>query len=77
MRGPARAGCTYPDVVDPQKSSYSNELDILALIYEGLTRIDNTKQTVPAAAETWKYNEDATQITFQLRRVSNTVTARR
>src|SRR5829696_3803551 len=30
----------YPDVVDPQKSSFANEIDILALAYEGLTRFD-------------------------------------
>lgn len=57
---------TYPDVVDPQKSSWTNELDILALIYEGLTRIDEHQQTIPAAAESWEYNADATQITFHL-----------
>jgi oligopeptide transport system substrate-binding protein len=57
----------YPDVVDPQKSSYSNEIDILALAYEGLTRFDTQLQTVPAAAESWEYNDDATQITFHLR----------
>ena len=57
----------YPDVVDPQKSSYTNEIDILALVYEGLTRLDTTQQTVPAAAESWEYNADATQITFHLR----------
>ena len=56
-----------PDVVDPQKSSYSNEIDILALAYEGLTRFDTELQTVPAAAESWEYNDDATQITFHLR----------
>ena len=56
-----------PDVVDPQKSSYSNEIDILALAYEGLTRFDTDLQTVPAAAESWEYNDDATQITFHLR----------
>ncbi|MFN8592455.1 MAG: peptide ABC transporter substrate-binding protein [Thermomicrobiales bacterium] len=57
----------YPDVVDPQKSSFSNEIDILALAYEGLTRLDTNLQTIPAAAESWEYNKDATQITFQLR----------
>ncbi len=57
----------YPDVVDPQKSSFFNEIDILALAYEGLTRLDTNQETVPAAAESWEYNDDATQITFTLR----------
>ncbi len=57
----------YPDVVDPQKSSFTNEIVIMALAYEGLTRLDENQETVPAAAEAWEYNEDATQITFTLR----------
>ena len=40
---------------------------MLALNYEGLTRQDNDLNTVPAAAESWEFNEDATQITFTLR----------
>jgi oligopeptide transport system substrate-binding protein len=58
---------TYPDVVDPQKSSFTAEIAVLALVYEGLTRLDDTQATVPAAAESWEYNDDATQITFKLR----------
>jgi oligopeptide transport system substrate-binding protein len=58
---------TYPDDFDPQKSSFTNEIDILALAYEGLTRLNEAQETVPAAAESWEYNEDATSITFTLR----------
>lgn len=58
---------TYPDDFDPQKSSFVNEIDILALAYEGLTRLDTDQATIPAAAESWEYNDDATQITFTLR----------
>jgi ABC-type oligopeptide transport system substrate-binding subunit len=41
---------SYPDVVDPQKSSTTPEIDILQLVYEGLTRLDTNQETVPAAA---------------------------
>jgi len=58
---------TYPDVFDPQKSSYTNEIDILALVYEGLTKLNEKQETVAAAAETWEYNADATKLTFHLR----------
>ena len=58
---------TYPDDFDPQKSSFTNEIDILALAYEGLTKLNDAQETVPAAAESWEYNEDATSISFTLR----------
>ncbi len=58
---------TYPDIIDPQKSSFVNEIAHLKLFYEGLTRLDQALETVPGAAESWEYNEDATQLTFQLR----------
>jgi oligopeptide transport system substrate-binding protein len=57
----------YPDIIDPQKSSFVNEIAHLQLIYEGLTRLDAELATVPAAAESWEYNEDSTVLTFHLR----------
>jgi oligopeptide transport system substrate-binding protein len=58
---------TYPDVIDPQKSSFVNEIAHLKNIYEGLTRLNEKLETVPAAAEKWEYNDDATELTFTLR----------
>jgi len=57
----------YPDVIDPQKSSFVNEIAHLQLFYEGLTRLDEKLETVAGAAESWTYNEDATELTFTLR----------
>jgi len=57
----------YPDIVDPQKSSFANEIAHLKLIYEGLTRLNEKLETVPGAAASWEYNEDATELTFTLR----------
>jgi oligopeptide transport system substrate-binding protein len=58
---------TFPDMLDPQKSSFVNEIANLQMIYEGLTRQNAELDTVPAAAESWEYNEDATELTFTLR----------
>ena len=58
---------TYPDVFDPQKSSFANEITILSMAYEGLTKLNENLEAVPAAAESWEFNDDATQITFKLR----------
>ena len=38
---------TYPDIIDPQKSSFVNEIAHLKLFYEGLTRLDQALETVP------------------------------
>ncbi|MFL5801121.1 MAG: ABC transporter substrate-binding protein [Roseiflexaceae bacterium] len=57
----------WPDTMDPQDSSVANEIGVLSLAYEGLTRLDKDLKTVPAAAEKWEYNANATEITFHLR----------
>ena len=57
---------TYPDIIDPQKSSFVNEIAHLQLMYEGLTKLDKDLKTVPGAAEKWEYNADATELTFTL-----------
>jgi oligopeptide transport system substrate-binding protein len=57
---------SYPDIIDPQKSSFVNEIAHLQMIYEGLTKLDKDLNTVAGAAE-WAYNDDLTQVTFTLR----------
>ncbi len=59
---------TYPDVVDPQKSSYVNEIATLKQIYMGLTTFNEKLETVPGMAEKWAYNADATQLVFTLKK---------
>jgi len=58
---------TYPDIIDPQVSSFVNEIAHLKLFYEGLTKFNDKLETVPGAAEAWEYNDDATGLTFHLR----------
>lgn len=58
---------SFPDMLDPQKSSFVGEIGHLKLVYESLTRLDKDAQTVPAAAEKWEYNADGTQLTFTMR----------
>ncbi len=57
---------SYPDIIDPQKSSFVNEIAHLKLMYEGLTRLNEKLETVPGAAEKWEYNADASEITFTI-----------
>jgi oligopeptide transport system substrate-binding protein len=59
---------TYPDIIDPQKSSFVIEIGHLKLIYMGLTTLNEKLETVPGAAESWKFNDDATQLVFTLKK---------
>ena len=53
---------TYPDVIDPQKSSFVNEIAHLQLIYQGLTTFNEKLETVPGAAEKWEYNDGCDRV---------------
>jgi oligopeptide transport system substrate-binding protein len=57
----------FPDVADPQKSSFTNEIELLSLNYEGLTKLDENLNTVPGGAESWSFNDDGTVLTFKIR----------
>ena len=57
----------YPDIMDPQKLSFTNEIVMVAANYEALTRLDKDLKSVPAAAERWEFNASGDEITFTLR----------
>lgn len=57
----------FPDIIDPQKSSFLAEIAHLVLAYEGLTALDVSGEVIAGAAERWESNEDASEWTFHLR----------
>lgn len=57
----------YPDVLDPQKASFTNEIEVLGLLYEGLVTLDHQGNIQPAGADTWQESPDGKQITFHIR----------
>ncbi len=57
----------FPQSLDPQQSSGTFLGTVLGANYEGLTRLDNTLNAVPAAAETWEVDDTLTTWTFKLR----------
>ena len=58
---------SYPDTIDPQKSSFVNEIGHLKLVYVGLTALNEKLETVPGGAESWEFNDEATLLTFHIR----------
>jgi oligopeptide transport system substrate-binding protein len=58
---------TYPDVLDPQKSSYGIEIEVLKLAYEGLLSLDNKGNIGPGGADKWEKSADGTSMTFHIR----------
>lgn len=58
---------TFPETLDPQQLSWTQEIGHAGLMYEGLTRFAADGSVLPGAAESWAPNADATEWTFTLR----------
>ena len=54
-----------PPTFDPQRNDWSFVVPSLA--YEGLTKLDEDLNVVPAAAESWEFSDDGLTVTFHLR----------
>lgn len=57
----------YPDVMDPQKSSFVNEIEALSLAYEGLTTVDANGIVGDGAADDIQVSADGLTMTFHIR----------
>lgn len=58
---------TYPDTLDPHTASQLEEVQVVRMLYEGLTKLDANLNVVGAAAESWRVAEDGVTWTFTLR----------
>ena len=58
---------TYPDIIDPQKSSFGIEIEVLKLCYEGLTALDAKGNLGPGSADKWTVAADGKSIVFHIR----------
>jgi oligopeptide transport system substrate-binding protein len=57
----------FPATLDPQLISFSNELNHARLIFEGLTRLDDSLKPSPGAAESWSFDQSGMELTLTLR----------
>lgn len=57
----------FPDMLDPQKSSFVNEIAALSLVYEGLGTIDADGEVHPAAADRFVVSSDGMSVTIHIR----------
>lgn len=56
-----------PTTWDPVTSSAGSDVQMLALTYDALTALDGNGNAVGWLAESWKYNNDGSEVTFTLR----------
>ncbi|MFE7226620.1 ABC transporter substrate-binding protein [Nocardioides sp. NPDC057577] len=56
-----------PTTWDPVTSSAGSDVQMLALVYEGITGLDEKGNPVPWLAEKWTYDPAGTQVTFTLK----------
>lgn len=56
-----------PTSWDPVTSRTGADINTISLPYASLTRLDSTGAVQPSLAKSWVYNQDGTQITFELR----------
>ena len=57
----------FPDVLDPQKASFVNEMAALSLVYEGLATIDANGEAHPAASDRYVVSSDGLSVTIHIR----------
>jgi peptide/nickel transport system substrate-binding protein len=55
------------DNLDPHVATAFQTIDALELVYDSLTELDAELEVVPALATDWSYNDDGTELTFNLR----------
>ena len=58
---------TYPDIIDPQKSSFGIEIEVMKFCYEGILAIDNKGNIGPGSADKWTVAPDGKSIVFHIR----------
>ena len=61
------ARSTYPDVIDPQKSSFGIEIEVMKFCYEGILAIDAKGNIGPGSADKWTIAPDGKSIVFHIR----------
>ncbi|MFB9835725.1 ABC transporter substrate-binding protein [Actinoallomurus acaciae] len=65
--GTLKWGWDLPTSWDPVTSSAGWDVHALSLVYAGLTKHDDQGNAVPALAESWKYGDQGSRVTFKLR----------